>query len=367
VHPNEDSWKLTRDKEVFNSNEGAKTMGQSYKGFSKAIRDQGIPGVGLKELLESERKKKEREELNKNIRKKDREVRESRKDVPGGFFEPMKLRFKLEQRVYYFVEELGNEKWHSARVIGITYPGEEDHPFESEQIRYTLQPDKEEGQDYENVKRKENERRDWSWARPCLVTREKNEKIPPVPLDLVGIDTCSTLSVSSRKEDFLWLDTSLEAKRSIILRGVGGDSTRIGGRGPMVVAGRDIEGKEVLIFDPTAVYLDEKHVEADFRIFGQQRLKAFGFNLQQQDECRGGDVLSYNNGKTIIPLLTNTGILALQTHERKISDDKSKLVEETIDSTLRGEDGLHYCIPVSTSLIMNEAYLSEVEAKRLLH
>ena len=231
----------------------------------------------------------------------------------------MKPRFNLGQRVYYFVEELGNEKWHSARVIGIAYPGEEDHPFESEQIRYTLQPNKEEGQDYDNVKRKENQLRDWSWARPCLVIREKNERIPLVPLDLVGIDTCSALSVSSRKEDVLWVDNSLEAKRSVILRGVVGDSTRIGGRGPMVVAGKDMEGKEVLIFDPSAVYLDEKYVEADFRIFGQQRLKAFGFNLLQQDESRGGDVLSYNNGNTIIPLLTNDGILALQTHQRKLS------------------------------------------------
>jgi hypothetical protein len=368
VHPDEDSWRLTRDKEVLSSAERTNNnTGETYQGFSKAIRGKGIPGVGLKELLESERRKKEKEELNKNIRKKNKDVRESRKDIEGGFFEVMTPRFRMGQRVFYFVQELGNEKWHSSRVIGITYPGEDDHPSVSEQIRYTLQPDKEAGQVYENVNRKENELRDWSWAKPCLVVGEKNEKIPLVPLDLVGIDTCSALSVSSRREDFLWLDTSLEAKRSIILRGVGGDSTRIGGRGPMVVAGRDIEGKEVLIFDPAAVYLDEKHVEADFRIFGQQRLKAFGFNLQQQDECRGGDVLSYNNGKTIIPLLTNAGILTLQTHKRKLSDDQSKLVEETIDGVLKGEDGLHYCIPVSTSLIMNEAYLSEVEAKRLLH
>jgi hypothetical protein len=367
VHPNEDSWKLTRDKEVVNSDDGAKTMGQFYQGFSKAVRGQEIPGVGLKELLESERRKKEREELNKNIRKKDKEVRESRKDVPGGFFEPMKPRFNLGQQVYYFVEELGNEKWHSARVIAIAYPGEEGHPFESEQIRYTLQPNKEEGQDYDNVKRKENQLRDWSWARPSLVIKEKNVRKPLVPLDLVGIDTCSALSVSSRKEDFLWVDNSLEAKRSIILRGVGGDSTRIGGRGPMVVAGKDMEGKEVLIFDPSAVYLDEKYVEADFRIFGQQRLKAFGFNLLQQDESRGGDVLSYNNGNIIIPLLTNDGILALQTHQRKLSEDQMKLVDETIEGALRRQDGLDYCIPVSTTMIMNEAYLSDIEAARLKH
>jgi len=367
VHPNEDSWKLTREKEVLSSAEGTSKMDQPYQGLTKAIRGQGIPGVGLKELLESERRKKEREELNKNIREKDRDVRESRKDIKGGFFEVMNPRFKIGQRVFYFVQELGNEKWHSARVLTIAYPGEDGHPSHSEQIRYTLQPDKEVGQNYENVERTENALRDWSWARPCLVTGKNKGKHPLVPLDLVGIDTCSALSVSSRKDDFLWIDDSLEARKSIILRGVGGDSTKIGGRGPMVVAGRDKEGKEILIYDPAAVYLEEDEVQADFRIFGQQRLKAFGFNLVQRDESQGGDVLSYNNGNTIIPLLTNAGILALQTHERKLSKDQSKFVEETIDSVLEGEDGMQYCIPISTSLVMNEAYLSETETARLRH
>ena len=112
----------------------------------------------------------------------------------------------------------------------------------------------------------------------------------------------------------------------------------------MVVAGRDNEGREILIMDPAAVYLEEDDVEADFRIFGQQRLKAFGFNLQQQDECQGGDVLVYNNGMTIIPLLTNAGILALQTHQRKLTEDQLKRVEETIENALRGEDGVNYCL-----------------------
>jgi hypothetical protein len=294
VHPSEDSWRLTREKEVLSSAEATKKMDQPYKGFSKAIRGKGIPGVGLKELLESERRRKEIAELNKNIRKKDKDVRESRKDIKGGFFEEMNPRFKIGQRVFYFVQELGNEKWHSARVLRFAYPGQDGHSSHSEQIRYILQPDKEAGQNYENVERTENMLRDWSWARPCLAVSKNKGKAPLVPLDLVGIDTCSALSVSSRRDDFLWIDDSLEARKSIILRGVGGDSTKIGGRGPMVVAGRDKEGKEILIYDPAAVYLEEEDVQADFRIFGQQRLKAFGFNLVQQDESQGGDVLNYS-------------------------------------------------------------------------
>ncbi len=137
AHPNEDNWRLTKEKELLRSTEG--TLGKrqtNLSGLSEAIRGRGIPGVGLKELLESERRKKERQELNKNIRRKDRKVREFRQDVKGGFFEPMNPRFRMGQRVFYFVKELGNEKWHSVRVIGITYPGKEDHPFVSEQIRY---------------------------------------------------------------------------------------------------------------------------------------------------------------------------------------------------------------------------------------
>jgi hypothetical protein len=41
-------------------------------------------------------------------------------------------------------------------------------------------------------------------------------------LDLVGIDTCSAVSVSTEKEDFIFIDESREAKDSVTLRGVGG-------------------------------------------------------------------------------------------------------------------------------------------------
>ena len=44
-------------------------------------------------------------------------VNHYRKDEEGGFLDPMNPRFIMGQRVYYFVEEVGNEKWHTARVI----------------------------------------------------------------------------------------------------------------------------------------------------------------------------------------------------------------------------------------------------------
>ena len=167
---------------------------------------------------------------------------------------------------------------------------------------------------------------------------------PLLPLDRVGIDTCSALSVSSRREDFLWLDESKEAKRSVILRGVGGESTRIGGRGPMVVQGLDDEGNEVAIFDPSGVYLKGSENQAEFRIFGQQRLKTFGFNLQQRAENEGGDVLQYQGGLKTIPLQTNGGILTLRTLNKSFSSDQRKFIEREIEGVLNGEDGKDYCL-----------------------
>ena len=40
-------------------------------------------------------------------------------------------------------------------------------------------------------------------------------------LELVGIDTCSAVSVSTEAEDFLYIDDSPEAKESVTLNGVG--------------------------------------------------------------------------------------------------------------------------------------------------
>ncbi len=195
----------------------------------------------------------------------------------------------------------------------------------------------------------------------------KSKPAPLVPLDLVGIDTCSALSVSSRREDFLWLDITTEAKRSVILRGVGGESAAIGGRGPMVVAGRDAEGNEVLIFDAKGVYLDGNLDQAEFRIFGQQRIKRFCFHLIQRNDNDGGDVLSYNGGSRLVLLMTNSGILALQTHAVKVLSEQRVELKSTINSALNGEDGVNYCLQTTTSLVMNESLLTGEESARLLH
>ncbi len=42
-------------------------------------------------------------------------------------------------------------------------------------------------------------------------------------------------------------------------------------------------------------------------------------------------------------------------------------VQDHIDAVLNGDDGLDHCIQVSTSLIMNESYLTAKETERLHH
>ena len=109
--------------------------------------------------------------------------------------------------------------------------------------------------------------------------------------------------------------------------------------------------------------------QAEFRIFGQQRLKNFGFHLQQQSDENGGDILNYNDGLTKIPLQTNGGILTLRTVQRSLTTEQQATLEEKIDTALKGEEKQDYCLQVEikTSLLMNEAYLTKEEAERLQH
>jgi hypothetical protein len=182
----------------------------SSAGFSKAVMGGRIPNVDLTKLMESERKSKKRKEMSLEM------------PTPH---DDRERKFQLGQRVYYFIsDEIGNEKWHSARVMWCEDPGEGSNPLGSGQVLYRISPDYESVQVYVPVSHKENELRNWDWAKPCLVARDAEGAQPLLPMDKVGIYTCSALSVSSNRKDFLWLDETKEAKMSVILRGLGGDT-----------------------------------------------------------------------------------------------------------------------------------------------
>ena len=54
-----------------------------------------------------------------------------------------------------------------------------------------------------------------------------------------GIDSDAGISISTLREDFAWIDESLEAKASIQSpSGINGGQSTIGGRGPMIIRAR---------------------------------------------------------------------------------------------------------------------------------
>ncbi len=153
------------------------------------------------------------------------------------------------------------------------------------------------------------------------------------PLDYVGIDTCSAMSVSTEIGDFLFLDQSKEAVHSVELNGVGGGESKVGGRGLMLIKAIDTNGKEVFVVDPAGVYLVSSDSQARLRILGQQRMKAFGLYLQQNKFGDGEDYLVFMHSR-MFNLATKRGILLLKTlqieqHERE--DSKlNKLIDKMV-------------------------------------
>ncbi len=129
----------------------------------------------------------------------------------------------------------------------------------------------------------------------------------------------------------------------------------------------DDNGNEVLVIDPSGVYLSESSNQAEFRIFGQQRLKKFGFNLVQDGDGNGLDHLVYKGGAIKIPLKEESGILTLATTPLQLDKGDKEALESVIDGMDDEQDPDH-CIRLTTaSLILNEAHLTSVERERLLH
>jgi hypothetical protein len=191
----------------------------------------------------------------------------------------------------------------------------------------------------------------------------------------VGIDTCSAVSVSTERADFLYLDESAEARNSISLNGVGQGGPVILGRGPLIVSTIDSKGKKTFMWDPAGVLIQGGENQARMRILGQQRMKRFGFHVVQ-DYTTSKDHLIYRD-QINIPLTENNGILMVQTQPWLITDEQlvwlESLVEKAIEDISR--DHCYQTEVTSTNrwvdsnpvLIINEAKLSKEERERLDH
>jgi hypothetical protein len=157
------------------------------------------------------------------------------------------------------------------------------------------------------------------------------------PLDHIGIDTCSALSVSTESGDFLCLDKSEAAVRSVSLGGIGGNESKVGGRGPLLIKTMDANGKMVFVVDPAGVYLKSSALQPRLRILGQQKMKEVGFNIQQNKFEDNLDYLVYKDTR-MFKLDTKRGILLLKTNSVDKRERNSESINSTVDRIVSGEN-----------------------------
>ena len=114
-----------------------------------------------------------------------------------------------------------------------------------------------------------------------------------------GIDSDAGVSISTMREDFAWLDESSEAKESINSpSGINGGSSKVGGRGPMVIRAKSGE----FLIDPDGVYLEGGSEQPNFRVMSTQRLKVHGVRLVGCFRGTETDVLQDRTSKKTIDL-----------------------------------------------------------------
>jgi hypothetical protein len=279
-------------------------------------------------------------------------------------------RFKVRDVVFWYHKTLGIGKWSRAIVEKVILPTElqyrEGWTFIVYQIVMTPMGD----ENFEPSIAKESNLRPSLWGDPTTYSCMPSNIDALHSMEVVGIDTCSALSVSTREEDFLFLDRSLQATESVVLRGVGGSDAKIGGRGPMAVLAADDYGREIVLVDPAGVYLAEAVDQANFRILGQQRLKRFGFDLVQNGDRDGKDHLVYKGGRVRIPLGEESGILTLATKPMALDPEERKALDDIVDKLLvsdNPDNDEHYIHVSDYCMVMNEAYLTRVEQDRLMH
>ncbi len=140
----------------------------------------------------------------------------------------------------------------------------------------------------------------------------------------------------------------------------------------MVMKTKDKEGNEVLMFDPSAVYLNPDELDdtqARFRIFGQAKLKRAGLKIVQDKYGDDEYYLVYRNGEMEIPMETNDDIVTVRTMPLVLTEEQDFKLGQYIEDVLGGskEERAFVKMVECNSFIMNEANLSPEERARLAH
>jgi hypothetical protein len=145
-------------------------------------------------------------------------------------------RFKVRDVVWWYHKPLGVGKWSRAIVEKVILPTELQYREGWTDIVYQIMLTPMGDENFESSLAREDDMRPGLWGDPTSYACMPSNTDALHSMEVVGIDTCSALSVSTREEDFLFLDRSKLATDSVVLRGVGGSDAIIGGRGPMVVS-----------------------------------------------------------------------------------------------------------------------------------
>ena len=114
-----------------------------------------------------------------------------------------------------------------------------------------------------------------------------------------GIDSDAGMSISTLRDDFIWLDSSAETLSTLSApSGINGGSSVIGGVGPMIVKAHSGE----YLIDPYGVYLQASDKQPNFRVMATQRLKSCGVRIVGCFKDTDKDVLQDRKSKHVIKL-----------------------------------------------------------------
>ncbi len=294
----------------------------------------------------------------------------------------LKPKFRVGEIVRFRRNRVPGEEdppWKRGVVTERLHPGDPDNLWETQSFQYLVLSDQLDAKNKMEETWTGEENMEALADFPYVESKQKTVLVVSLlntlhDLNYVGIDTCSAVSVSTERKDFAFVDDSREAKDSVILRGVGGENTVIGGRGPMVlvVQTKDANGDDVLVFDPSGVYLDQADQDdsqARFRIFGQSRLKRAGLKIHQEKYEDGQDYLVYRRGEMEIPTETIDDIVAMKTSTVGLTTEQEKALTDHLRGIIGdGEKGPAFVkLEECASFIMNEANLTSEQTARLIH
>ena len=169
----------------------------------------------------------------------------------------------------------------------------------------------------------------------------------------MGIDTDAAYSTSTRREDFLYVDDSPSALKSVPPPTEVGGKVNIAGRGPMARQSRC----GAWVIDPDGIYVDASDTGAHFAVMSSQRLKARGLKLEQCYKGLQTDVIMDRTSGYIMKLDEERGILVMNTKGNATSVLPHSSVRRVVDDIRRG---------IRTAMVTTKS-LQHHPAKRLFH